>query len=169
MARSLPMRRGGRVPGRARVAGDSTENDTVRARLSPGEIVVPRSHAGDPELAKRFVEQEIAKHAALLAHVHIADHPGRFGSFAMVPLTDTDGALREIEYALDTLKADGIGLLTSYGDKWLGDPLFLPVMEELNRRKAVVYTHPYRNDCCRNLVPDVFEPLIELGTPRYKS
>ena len=36
-------------------------------------------------------------------------------------------------------------------------------MEELNRRKAVVYTHPFRNDCCRNLVPDVFEPLDRAG------
>jgi len=99
----------------------------------------------------------------------IADHPGRFGMFATVPLPDVDGSLREIEYALDTLKMDGICMMTDYQGKFIGDPAFRPVLEELNRRKAVVYTHPFRNDCCRNLVPDVFEPLIELGTDTTRT
>lgn len=50
---------GGQVPGRARVDGDSYANDTVNARLSPGEIVLPRSVAEDedaPEKARMFVE-----------------------------------------------------------------------------------------------------------------
>ena len=97
------------------------------------------------------------------------DNSGRFGSFAMLPMQDTDGALRELEYALDVLKADGIGLLTSYGDKWLGHPSFAPVMDELNRRKAILYTHPTAANCCRNLQADVPPTVIEFGTDTTRT
>src|SRR3954470_10829793 len=46
----------------------------------------------------------------------VADHPARFGQFGSVMmLPDVDAALKEIEYSFDTLKVDGIGLLTHYG------------------------------------------------------
>src|SRR5258708_21280030 len=87
----------------------------------------------------------------------------------MVPLRDADGSLREIEYALDTLKADGICLMTSYGDKWLGDPLFLPVMEDLNRRQAPVYTHPTTANCCVNLLKPHQPVQIPFGTDTKRT
>ena len=89
------------------------------------------------------------------------DHPKRFGLFASVPMPDVEGTLYEIDYALDVLKADGIGLMTSYGDTWPGDPAYNPVFEELNRRKAVVYFHPLAPNCCGNLIPGVPASWIE--------
>jgi len=91
----------------------------------------------------------------------VADHSTRFGLFASLPLPDVDAALREIDYALDTLQADGIGLLTSYGNRWLGDPAFTPVFDELQRRRAVVYVHPTVADCCRNLIPGLADWVLE--------
>jgi predicted TIM-barrel fold metal-dependent hydrolase len=70
------------------------------------------------------------------------EHPSRFGSFALLPLPDVDGALEEITYALDILHLDGVGLFSSVNDRYLGDPSFDPVFDELNRRQAVVFIHP---------------------------
>jgi predicted TIM-barrel fold metal-dependent hydrolase len=97
------------------------------------------------------------------------DHKNRFGSFAMLPMHDMDAALKELTYALDVLKADGIGLLTSYGDKWLGHPKFEPVMTELNRRKAILYTHPTSADCCNNLIPNTPPTVVEYGTDTTRT
>lgn len=90
------------------------------------------------------------------------DHPGRFGLFATLSMLDTDATLKEIEYALDTLKADGIGLQSSYGDKWLGNAAYRPVLEELNRRKAIVYVHPLVASCCSALSVGTFPAVIEV-------
>jgi Glutathione S-transferase, C-terminal domain len=99
----------------------------------------------------------------------MSDHPGRFGLFAMLPLPHIDASLEEIAYSFDTLKADGIGMMTSYGDKWLGYPQFGPVWEELNRRKATVYTHPTAANCCVNLVEGIGEATIELGADTTRT
>ena len=99
----------------------------------------------------------------------VQDHPGRFGLFASMPLPDVDATLKEIEYAYDTLKADGIGLLTSYDDVWLGNPAFRPVMEELNRRRAVVHVHPTAANCCRNLDYGLGPDCIEYGTDTTRA
>lgn len=63
-SQGMPMKMGGGVPGSASVPGDSYQNDTVKAVLSPGEIVIPRSvvNAKDaPDKARAFVAAVLAK------------------------------------------------------------------------------------------------------------
>lgn len=92
----------------------------------------------------------------------VQDHPTRFAQFGFLPMPDVEGSLREIEYTMDVLKAPGIGMMTSYGNRWQGHPDFAPVLEELNRRKAVVFCHPLPAACCTGLMRDTVprEPLL---------
>ena len=90
------------------------------------------------------------------------DYPGRYGVFSPLSMMDIDVTMKEIEYAFDTLKADGINLQTNYGDKWLGDATYKPVLEELNRRKAVVFVHPLVAACCGRLSVGTFPAVIEV-------
>jgi predicted TIM-barrel fold metal-dependent hydrolase len=127
-------------------------------------ITTPGVWIGDNAQGRR-VARECNDYAAKL----VSDYPGRFGMFTALPLPDIEASLREIEHGLYVLKADGICLFTSYRDKWLGDPAFDPVMEELNRRKAVVFTHPEAPLCCRGLIPGINEAVIEYGTDTTRA
>jgi len=97
----------------------------------------PGVHFGDDDRAR-----DLARVVNEYAAESIRNHPDRFGLFASVPLPDIDGALDEAAYALDTLGADGVILLTNYNGRYLGDPRFEPLWAELDRRTAVVLVHP---------------------------
>jgi predicted TIM-barrel fold metal-dependent hydrolase len=72
----------------------------------------------------------------------IKKYPERFGGFATLPLPDVDRSIKELEYALDILRLDGVVLLSNIADKYLGDPEFEDLFYELNRRNVIVFIHP---------------------------
>ena len=142
------------------------EMDKWGVATSMASISEPGVHFGDDMKARA-----LARDCNEFGKKMMVDYPGRFGLFAILPLPDVDGALKEIAYAYDTLKTDGICFMSSYpgfgkyqGNKYLGDPLFTPVMEELNRRKAICYTHPFRAEPLYSILPDRHAMGIVLAT-----
>lgn len=90
----------------------------------------------------------------------VTDYPGRFRSFACLPLPDVDGALKELEHALDHLGHDGVVLLTDTNGRYLGHPDYEELFAELNRRQAVVFIHPH-DDPRQSRRYEIFSPLLE--------
>jgi 6-methylsalicylate decarboxylase len=136
-------------------------NGVASAVLS---IPSPGVWYGNVELAQR-----IARDANDCAARLVSDHKRRFGMFATLTLPDLDSSLVELAYAYDQLHADGIHMWTNYGDFWLGDSRLAPLLEELNRRKAVVYTHPTTPNCCGHLLPEAPVTMIEYGTDTTRA
>lgn len=127
-------------------------------------VTTPGVWFGDAAAA-RALARNCNEYGASLAR----ENRNRFGAFAALPLPDVTGSLREVAYALDTLHLMGVGMYTSYGRRWLGDPLFTPLFEELDRRNAIVFVHPTLNECCADLLPDVSESIIEYGTDTTRT
>jgi 6-methylsalicylate decarboxylase len=101
--------------------------------------ITPKAYFGDVEFTRRLVR---ASNEALADMVHT--QPKTIGALAFVPLPDIKAALREVEYALDTLKLDGINLMTHTGPRYLGHPDENELYAELDRRRAIVFVHPIR-------------------------
>jgi predicted TIM-barrel fold metal-dependent hydrolase len=120
-------------------------------------------------LAEHKDAARLARECNEYAAKMMQDYPARFGMFASLPALDVDATLKEIEYSLDVLKADGVHLITSYRNKWLGDPYYKPIFEELHRRKAVLYTHPVVPDFAQKLITDVPDTVIEIGTDTTRT
>jgi predicted TIM-barrel fold metal-dependent hydrolase len=138
--------------------------DKAGVTLAINSSTLPEQIKGE---ARRAYSRENNEYMARL----VADYPGRFGMFANLPLPDVDATLKEIEYAFDVLKADGVHMITSYENHWLGDKIFAPVFDELNRRKAVIYTHPHGPACCHGILREIEirDASIEYGTDTTRA
>lgn len=139
-----------------------------RAGVETAVLSLP-ARLGDDLAEIRDHGATFARDANEFAARVVTDHPGRFRFFAFLPMPNIDATLRELEYALDTLDASGVGLLTSYGNHWLGDSAFRAVFEELGRRGTVVYTHPTDAPCCRGLLPNSLPQTVEWNTDTSRA
>ncbi|MER6530540.1 amidohydrolase family protein [Streptomyces sp. NPDC001508] len=133
--------------------------DELGVELAILSISSPGVHVGD-DRAATVLALGVNEDGAALA----ARHPDRFGFFASLPLPDVDSALDEIAYALDQLGAEGVVLLSNYHGTYLFDPRFRPVLDELDRRGAVVFLHPTSPPCWEQTAFGQPRSLIE-GAP----
>jgi 6-methylsalicylate decarboxylase len=129
-----------------------------RMNIATGMLSVssPGVHFGNDAKA-RVLARSVNEFAART----MGEHRGRFGGFASLPLPDVDGALEEVAYALDTLKLDGVVMLTNFNGVYLGDKRLDPVFDELNRRGAVVFIHPTSPICWQQSALGYPRPMIE--------
>jgi len=82
-------------------------------------------------------------------------YPDRLAFFATLPMPDVDASLGELERSSKLPRAAGAVLLTSYDGRYLGEPAFDPLFEELDRRRALVFVHPTAAPCCFGLTPEI--------------
>ena len=153
-----------------RLAADMDERRALDA-MDKGSVTAAINSATTPVTLPREARVAYARdNNEYLARL-VGDHKGRFGMFANLPMLDVDATLKEIEYSLDTLKADGVHMITSYDDHWLGDKIFAPIFDELNRRKAIVYVHPHTPRCCLKTLEEAVIPdaCIEYGTDTSRA
>jgi 6-methylsalicylate decarboxylase len=122
---------------RCEVGTDLDLMDRHGIRASMVSITFPGVNFADGLEAARLAR---ARNEALAQL--IADHPGRYGAFAQIPLPQVDAALREIDYALDVLGPDGVGLFTNHRGTYLGDREFDPVFARPAERDALITVHP---------------------------
>lgn len=161
---SAALKQMGRGHAKWSVQMSLADMDKSGIQMSMLSLIQPAVTFGDPALGRKLA-REANEYAAKLSR----DHTGRFDVFGTIPFADTEGALAEIGYVLDTLKAPGFCLMTSYGGKYLGDKTFWPVLEELNRRKAVVYTHPLAAPCCEAIPSGVSVGTIEYAVDTTRT
>ncbi len=91
----------------------------------------------------------------------VSKHPRRLGAMASLPGLTMDGTLKAMEYALDTLKLDGVCTATNINDVYLGDPRFDPWFEEMNRRKTTLFIHPTFTRATRAIDLGLHPSLLE--------
>jgi predicted TIM-barrel fold metal-dependent hydrolase len=164
----LPERtgRGGFSGGRSPVTDDETHVQTRLEMMDDAGVgvqVLSPAAGWAPYSANEDLAVEAARIVNDTTAALAKRMPERFKSLVSLPLPHVDASLRELQRGLDELGMDGVNIHCSV----LGEPVveaaFLPIYDELNRRRAKVLFHPTGNGILSPLVND-FGLGAALGT-----
>jgi predicted TIM-barrel fold metal-dependent hydrolase len=72
----------------------------------------------------------------------IRRHPDRFAGFAALPAKDPDAAVNELERAVKDLGLIGWKTHSNYGDAYLDDKRFWPILAKAEELDVPIYLHP---------------------------
>lgn len=115
--------------------------------LSPAAGRAP--YARDEATAVRAAQLGNDAYAQLAAR-----YPDRFKAFVSLPLPHIDASLKEMERGLDQLGMVGVNLHISVFDRSVAEDEFLPLYQELDRRRGVIFYHPCGNSICSPMIAD---------------
>lgn len=72
----------------------------------------------------------------------VAAHPDRFAGFALLPMTEPQAAVEELERAVRSLKFKGAMINGTTKGRFLDDPAFFPLLERAVALNVPIYIHP---------------------------
>ncbi|KAI1373977.1 2-amino-3-carboxymuconate-6-semialdehyde decarboxylase [Hypoxylon crocopeplum] len=115
-------------------------SDTVGSSFSVLSVTAPGPALLGPTEAGRNLARKLNEEVWEVC----CQRKGRFGFFASLPdFNDIEGTLEEIRCIFETeKKANGVVVMTSYGDRLVGDEHFKDIWKALDHYKALVFVHP---------------------------
>lgn len=149
------------LPGVERSLAEMDDGGTAVAAISyPNTDITAWPRARLSALIRRANDEAAAVRAR---------YPDRYALFASLPMPYLDASQQELERLYQQLQVDGVLLLTSYNDRWLGDESFAPLLQQLHQRRAVVFVHPATAACCARIMPMLNPSVIEYETDTART
>lgn len=113
--------------------------DAAGIKMSVLSMPAPQPYFGNADECRDIIRRYNEQTAAICRK-----NPERLKFVAALPLPDVRFAIEEVTYALDSLGAVGVKLATNSRGQYLGDAELDPLMQVLNKHKAVAIIHPHK-------------------------
>lgn len=105
---------------------------------------------------------KVAKESNDVLAAAIYKHPDRFGGFASLAPKDVDGAIKELERCVKELGFKGWNTHSNYGDAYLDEKRFWPLLAKVEDLDVPIYLHP-----AVPMIPQLREFGMVLGGPSF--